>query len=54
MKTYRKPTLKFIDVEITEILAGSDPTGLNGYEEGDGCAKRQNRIIIDDDEDENF
>lgn len=52
MKKYIKPKFVLIDLDAEELLAGS-PDKLNGYEEGDGFAKRQNSLIVDD-EDENF
>ena len=51
MKKYIKPKSVLIDLDAEELLAGS-PDKIYGYEEGDGLAKRQNRII--DDEDENL
>lgn len=44
MKTYRKPKAKIVNINGHVILAGSDPTpeptSLNGYDKGDGLAKR--------------
>lgn len=46
MKKYIKPKSVLIDLDAEELLAGS-PDILNGYEEGDGLAKR-NSIVTDD------
>lgn len=47
-KEYTKPSTKAYTITIKNILADSEPKGLNGYEGGDGLSKKQGSSMWED------